>query len=81
MIYFTVIFGTVFIYEASLYIAFKVDRVLLDKLDEIFSIFEIIFKLVSVIIIIITAIIVVKKLCNKTLREHDSSRASRAPDK
>jgi hypothetical protein len=42
-----------------------------------FYIVQITLKFVSISIIIATAIIVVMKLCNKTLREHDDGRAAR----
>jgi hypothetical protein len=55
----------------------KTDKNIVLDLTYSFTTIQMILKLVSIIIIIATAIIVVMKLCNKTLREHDDGRAAR----
>ncbi len=79
MIYFASCFGTAFIIKIGVLIAAKtdIDQNFGANFEYSFGIIQIILKLVSISIIIATAIIVVKKLCNKTLREHDDGRAAR----
>jgi hypothetical protein len=77
VIYFSACFGTAFIYEICNLIANEIDLNVGTDLIYSSEIFQIVLKFVSISIVIATAIIVVMKLCNKTLREHDDGRASR----
>jgi hypothetical protein len=77
LIYFASCIGTALIMEVSLPIAQKFSINSLSNLSYSYDIFQLILKFVSIMIIIATAIIVVKKLYNKTLREHDDGRAAR----
>jgi uncharacterized membrane protein len=77
VIYFSGVFGSAAIIQICLLILYKTDMYFQVNLLFSINIALEIFKLVSIIIIIATAIIVVNKRCNKTLREHDDGRASR----
>jgi hypothetical protein len=77
VIYFISCFGTAFIFEICFYIASNISIISYINLCYSFEILKLILKFVSIIIIMATAIIVVKKRCNKTLREHDDGRAAR----
>ncbi len=76
MIYFTSCFGIAFVFQTFVLVAATTNRKFGTDLEYAFATIQIVLKFVSICIIIATAIIVVKKLCNKTLRENDESRAS-----
>jgi hypothetical protein len=63
--------------ETCIVIAFETDKNVGANLTYSFATIQLILKLVSISIVIATAVIVVKKKCNKTLREHDDGRAAR----
>jgi hypothetical protein len=80
--YFAFVFGTSFIDETiSTCIAYKVSPAVQIYFVISMSVVDILLKLTSIIILITTVVIVVKKMCNKTLREHDQSRSTRRVDK
>jgi hypothetical protein len=77
VIYFVICFSIASIIEIGNVIAPTIDENFQVHFDFSVVIGQLILQLVSICIMIATAIIVVKKLCNKTLREHDDGRASR----
>ncbi len=77
VIYFASCFGTNFIFDIFKFIAFKIDAKFFYIFDGGNTIVLIILNLAAIVIMIVTSIIVVNKLCNKTLRELDDARAFR----
>jgi hypothetical protein len=77
VIYFVACFGTALIMCTCLKIIYEIDQNFSINMAYSYDIFQLILNFVSISIIMATAIIVVKKRCNKTLRQHDDARASR----
>jgi hypothetical protein len=77
VIYVISCFGTALIMCIILKIIYEIDQNLSINIAYSYDVFQLILNFFSICIVIRTAVIVVKKRCDKNLMEHDDGRAMR----